>query len=74
MADQEHPSNVMMRPEVLDATVKSVMQSITANNTKRRRVQPKSQAGRDAARDSELLSEALGNLLEAQNTSFDGQT
>lgn len=66
-------ANIRMRAEVLDATVKSVMQSITANATKRRRVSPSSQAGRDAARDSELLSESLAKLLEAQNHSFEGK-
>jgi len=71
VADGDH--TIHMPAEVLDATVKSVMQSITANATKRRRVQPKSQAGRDAARDSDLLSQALASLLDAQNHSFEDQ-
>lgn len=61
---------LQLRPEVLDQVVKSVMQSVTANSSKRRRLNAKSQTYRDAAREGDLLNEGLGALLSAQSQSY----
>jgi len=61
---------IAMRAEVLDQVVKSIMQSVSSNATKKRRLNPKSQTFRDATREGDLLDEALQALLAAQRNSF----
>ena len=73
MTDSAEPTaTVVVRAAVLDQMVKSIMQSVTANATKRRRVNPKTQTYRDAERESALLNEALASLLASQSESFGG--
>ena len=73
MTDSAEPTaTVVVRAAVLDQMVKSIMQSVTANATKRRRVNPKTQTYRDAERESALLNEALASLLASQTESFGG--
>ena len=75
MTDSAEPTaTVVVRAAVLDQMVKSIMQSVTANATKRRRVNPKTQTYRDAERESALLNEALASLLASQSESFGGAT
>jgi uncharacterized protein involved in exopolysaccharide biosynthesis len=70
MTEQPHFLTVQLKPEVLDQVVKSLMQSVTANSSKRRRLNVKSQTYRDAAREGDLLNEGLTQLLAAQQQSF----
>ena len=70
MADQDKVT-LQLRPEVLDQVVKSVMQSVTANSAKRRRLNNHNgQPFKDATREGALLSEGLTDMLDAQRTSF----
>jgi hypothetical protein len=65
----DEPLTITLRPEVLDQVVKSLMQSVTANSAKRRRLN-KGQTYNDAAREGNLLNEGLAQMLAAQQGSF----
>lgn len=56
----------------LDQVVKSLMQSVTANTTKRRRLKEGSQQARQAAQDGDHLANALQAAIRAQSESWAG--
>ena len=61
---------LVLRTEVLDHIAKSVMQSITANTKRRRRLTPNTKAEREAGVTDDLLREAREAIEEAQATSW----
>ena len=62
-----------VRTEVLDAIIKSLMQTKTAVTKRRRRLDTNTKTGRDAAREFELVEEALDLCEEAQSASWDSR-
>jgi hypothetical protein len=64
---------VILNTEQLDQVVKSLMQSVTANTNKRRRLKEGSQQARQAARDGDHLASALQVAILAQSESWQTQ-
>lgn len=62
---------LIVRTEVLDQIVKSLMQSVTATTKRRRRLDPNTRAGREAAEEAELLTEGLSLATKAQSDSWE---
>jgi hypothetical protein len=61
---------LILNTDELDQVVKSLMQSITANTNKRRRLRDGSQQAQQAAREGEHLHAALTMALDAQTGSW----
>ena len=61
---------LIVSTEELDQIVKSLMTSITANTTKRRRLKEGSQQARQAAREGEHLASGLQTAIKAQADSW----
>jgi hypothetical protein len=70
MTTEQRVHRLEVRTDVLDAIVKSLMQSVTANTNKRRRFDDKSPRARQAAEEGELLAEGLTAALRAQTESW----
>jgi hypothetical protein len=62
--------NFTVTTEVLDQMVKSLMQSVTANTKRRRRLPPGSRAEREATEEGDLLQQGLTQLQRAQAASW----
>jgi hypothetical protein len=67
---QQQMHRLEVRTDVLDQIVKSLMQSVTANTQKRRRLNASSPPGRQAREEGDLLNEALSAALQAQTESW----
>ena len=61
---------ITFNTDVLDQVAKSVMLSITANTKRRRRLDPTTRNGREAAEEYARLEEALHVLTQAQRDSW----
>jgi hypothetical protein len=61
---------LILNTDQLDQVVKSLMQSITANTKRRRRLDATSRTGREAATEGELIAQALHAAVQAQAQSW----
>jgi hypothetical protein len=64
---------LIVSTDELDQIVKSLMQSVTANTQKRRRLKEGTQQARTAAKDGDNLASSLQLAIKAQSESWTGE-
>jgi len=65
---------LVVRTEVLDQIEKALMQALSSNTKRRRRMTQGTRASKDAAYERQLLTEGLQDITKAQEESWAEET